>query len=182
MRSQLALLLLLAACTRPQSAGSADTAHPGEPTVARRSASAPEAPEIRFLEHMIEHQKTLGDLLSLARAHKLSPRGREIVERAEKHRLDNESDLVAARQSYGGGRLSSAPPAVEAGDRMEQLKGPEYERRLINRLIDHYKEEVAEIDASLSRLEAEDVRTLAERIRRDRRSQIRDLAGRSPSE
>lgn len=182
MRSHLALLLLLAACTRPQSAGSADTAHLGEPTVARRSASVPEAPDIRFLEHMIQHQKTLADLLSLAGAHKLSPRGRDVIARAEKHRFDDESALVAARQGYGGGRLSSTPPAVEASDRIEQFRGPEYERRLINRLIDHYKEEVAEIDASLSQLEAENVRALAERIRRDRRNQIRDLAGKSRSE
>lgn len=72
-----------------------------------------------------------------------------------------------------------APPAVEAGDRIEQFRGPEYERRLINRLIDHYKEEVAEIDASLFQLQAENVRALAERIRRERRKEIRDLAEKS---
>ena len=132
--------------------------------------------EVALLQYLIEHEWTIGDLVQRAKEQALTDTTRAALEDHEKHRLDNESDLVAARQGYRGGR-NPVPPPQEPGDRLAEFKGMEYERVLRTRLIGHYAEEVAVIDTALPRIHAEPVRRLADRIRAQRLQDIQELAG-----
>lgn len=149
---------------------------PREPTVrSRRAASDTTTSEIEFLQYLIEHEWTIGSLLGDADGKDLTGGTRAALKHAEKHWYENDADLVAARRGYGGGRHSPAPPPREQGDGLEQVQGAEYERTLLGKLVGHYREEVAAIDTTLPRLGAEHVRSLAERIRRQRLDDIREL-------
>lgn len=150
--------------------------HPGEPTArSRRAALFTTTSEIEFLQYLIEHEWTIGSLLRGADGKDLTSGTRAALEHAERHWYDNNADLVAARLPYGGGRRSPAPPPREQGERLELFQGPDYERALLGRLVGHYREEVAAIDTTLPRLGAKHVRSLAERIRRQRLDDIREL-------
>ena len=174
MRRCVWLLALLSGCGNESGGSIRDTAHPGQPPGADHSESS--TSEIALLQYLIEHEWTIGDLVQRAKQQELTDTTRAALDDHEKHRLDNEADLVAARQGYGGGR-SPVPPPRERADRLDEFKGREYERVLLTRLIGHYAEEVAVIDTALPRIHADNVRRLINRIRAQRLHDIQELAG-----
>ena len=173
MRSQIWLFALLSGCGGENGGTVRDTAHPGRAPVDHSESSTS---EIALLQYLIEHEWTIGDLVQRAKQQELTDTTRAALEEHEKHRLDNEADLVAARQGYGGGGGPVSPPR-EPADRLEEFTGGEYERVLRTRLIGHYAEEVAVIDAALPRIHGESVRRLVDRIRTQRLEHIQELAG-----
>lgn len=169
MRSRLWLLVVLTGCGGEEARLSRDSVHPGEPTVRARSALADvTASEIGFLQYMIEHEWTIGDLLRRAEGHTLTSSGKTALEHARKHWFENEADLVAARQAYGGGRGSLAPPAGEPRDGLDRVQRRKHEAAFLRELVRHYREEVAAIDTTLPGRGAEHVRSLAKRIKTQR--------------
>jgi hypothetical protein len=181
VRTRLWLLVLLAACGGQEGEDARDTVHPGEPTVrSRRVLPDSTTSDIAFLQYMSEHEWTISDLLRRAEGHDLANGARAALKHAEKHSFENEANIVAARQGYGGGRRSPEPPPREPGDGLEQFQGPEYEGALVGKLVGHYREEVAAIDSALPRLRAVHIRSLAERIRNQRLHDIRELTQKTP--
>lgn len=180
---KLCLLALLAGCGSGNRGEARDDAHPGEPAVrSRGDLSDSSAAEIALLQYLIEHEWTIGSLVRGADGRELTDTTRAALKHAERHRFENEADLVAARQGYGGGRRSPVPPPREPPDRLDQFKGREYERVLLTRLIGHYAEEVAAIDTALPRIREEHVRVLMDRIRAQRLHDIHELATKSQSD
>lgn len=160
-----AFLLIIPAC-RDRDPHADAPVHPGEPTVRQRAGAVDTLPrEVRFLNWMLEHQQRLWSLLRQARARDLSSHTRTIIERADLQRLDNEADVVAAREKYQGvGPLPTKAVTGGPADHLEQLRGAEYEKALLSALLADYREEVEEIDSSLPHLNA-DVKGLAKQIR-----------------
>lgn len=173
MRSRIWLFALLSGCGGENGGTMRDTAHPGQTPVDHSESSAS---EIALLQYLIEHEWTIGDLVQRAKQQELTDTTRAALEDHEKHRLENEADLVAARQGYREGR-NPVPPPREPFDRLDDFTGTEYERVLRTRLIGHYAEEVAVIDTALPRIHAEPVRRLVDRIRAQRLEDIQELAG-----
>ena len=174
MRLRVGLLALWSGCGAENGGSMRDTAHPGQPPAEDHSESS--ASEMALLQYLIEHEWTIGDLVQRAKQQELTDSTRAALEDHEKQRLDNEADLIAARQGYGGGR-SPVPLPREPADRLDEFKGKEYERVLRTRLLGHYAEEVAVIDTALPRIHAEHVRRLVDRIRAQRLEDIQELAG-----
>ena len=178
MRTTARVLVVLAACADESRNGGVDSA-PQATVQSGRDSVRSTAAEVRFLDHMIEHQKRLADLLLFAGTHRLSTGSRQMVEHAERHRSDTEAELHTSRRRYASDARGAYPPAVASGNSIEEFRGSEYERRLVLKLVDHYREEVAEIDAALPELRAQHVRSLANQIRSERLHEIRDLTGTS---
>lgn len=174
MRLRVWLLVLLSGCGDESGDSVRDAAHPAPTPVVDYSESS--TSEIALLQYLIEHEWTIGDLVQRAKQQELTDTTRAALEDHEKHRRDNEADLVAERQGYGGGRGPVSPPR-EPPDRLDEFTGGEYERVLRTRLIGHYAEEVAVIDTALPRIHAEHVRRLVDRIRAQRLQDIQELAG-----
>lgn len=130
MRSRLWLLVLLVGCGREEAARRENNLHTGEPAIrSPRDAGESAASEIEFLQYMIEHEWIIGGLLQQAQGHDLTDSARAALKHAEEHWTENEADLVRARQLYGGGRRSPAPPPREPGDSLERFQGAEYSVR-----------------------------------------------------
>lgn len=181
MKTRLGLLLVLMACGERDIEGARDSVHAGEPTVVPRGPVDSTPPEIRFLEFMIGHQSTIGDVLDRAQRSGLTPAATTMVEHARKHWFEHEADLMAARQSFGGGRRSREPVPRETVDSLERLRGMLDEGSLLTSLARHYREEVITIDSSLPGLSVEHVRELALRIRSQRLHDIQELTRRGPA-
>lgn len=169
MRTLMAVFLLILPACLDKDPNAVAPVHAGEPTVRQRPGTVDTLPhEVQFINRMLEHEQRIGTVLNQARARDLSRHGRRIIEHADSQRTDITADLVAAREKYHG--VAAPPTKAMTGSPaggLEQLGGAAYEKALLSTLVSDYREEVADINKVLPRLNA-DVRGIAKQIRTQR--------------
>ena len=175
MRRLLIAMLLMVAC-RDRDGQAGNPADSGGRTLPARAPQADSGVEAHFFDKMFEHQEALGALLRDANAHDLSQHTRRRVEQAAQQHRQDQANLAAT-----GARHTRPRPPDRAlsrmTDRLDQLRGDEYETALVNLLLANYRAQLSHIDSFLPALDA-DVKGVAKQIRTQRHHIIDEWSGR----
>lgn len=166
--------------TATAAVASADTPDAHAPSVAgARATSTIADPDHRFIAWMLNHHAEVVYL-----AHQAAKHPDSLAIRAAARRLDQTHDAETAelrsllRAEFG----DTNPPAIRQEHvgmvtPFARLSGDSYANAFRGFLLAHHGEAVATVDSMLSRLTRPAVRTIAQRIRRERQ---RDIAALQP--
>lgn len=130
-----------------------------------------------FLRQMADHHEGLVQMASTAmtKASKSATQG-DAHNLHTKQAAERDSMLAMIRSTYGETHMPMVMEKNRAqNDSLQRLSGAEYDRTFYRLVVDHHREGIAMIDATMQRLTKDDVKRMAEKMKSDQQKEIAEF-------
>ena len=183
MRTLIVLLSLTGAlgCGSAEKASSDTAATVATDTTSGAMAGMDHAPakdaDNEFLRQMSDHHEGLVMMASVAMTKATKP-----ATQADAHMLhtkqaaERDSMLAMLRTTYDDKHTPTVMPKTRLqNDSLQRTSGPEYDRTFYRLVVEHHREALAMIDSFRPRLTRDDVKRMADMMKKDQQKEIADF-------